>query len=359
MASVWVERHGKNWRVYWREGGRESPRRSQNCGPYRGMADQFAVTKRNELLGKSTGAAAPSPPQSWKGFSADYLKHCEQEKAARTVRNFIRPAMDSFGKAIGDGLPVRDIVPKTVQDWVMGLEPRYNRTTRGMMVKALKAAFNWGVRMEMLSRNPAAPVTAPRSEDGGRALTAKEVEAIIAKAPEPLRRTAVFSLNTGARLSEVFSLRWEMVERQGAAWWCRIPARSRKTRRVVKKDCRFPLNAAARDSMGPERDEGPVFPWPARTVQDQLISVRSEAGCPEATFHWFRHTFATNFLAAGGHIEDLLAAGIWANYDALLRYVHVSDDTLSQRFSALGNCSVPYGCHKKQEGRAKRLTRPS
>jgi len=140
-----------------------------------------------------------------------------------------------------------------------------------------------------------------------------------------------------------------------AFWFGRIPAQLRKTRRNVRKDCRFPINKDAKAVMGNPKPSGKVFSYAPYTVQHDLIAARRKAKLPEDIhFHCFRHTFATRYLARGGHIEDLLETKLRSTYDALLRYVHVKDDILARRF---GELTLPkFPPPSPQEGKLERMT---
>ena len=55
-------------------------------------------------------------------------------------------------------------------------------------------------------------------------------------------------------------------------------------------------------------------------VQQMLRRRATEAGLPHLNPHQFRHTFAHNWLAAGGNEGDLMALTGWQSRSMLQRY---------------------------------------
>lgn len=251
----------------------------------------------------------------------------------------------------------------------------YNETTRKMMYGSMYTALNHAVKIKLLTENPWRALTRPISEESGRALSDDEMEALFGAGTERLWRAGTFAVNCGPRISEICGrFDWRNVEvvlrrgqppvtmakaleqlpaarLQAAPWFGRIAAKTRKSRRKVKKDCRFPINEDAKAVMGPPRAEGLVFPGSSNTIQGDIAAARRAAQLPDdITFHCFRHTFATRYLERGGHIEDLLETKLWSDYNALLRYVHVEDEILERRFAASGR-KFPPPSPRMQNGR--------
>lgn len=367
--SVWVERRRTKagyhkYRVRAEVDGRRLPAGSWT--PKRTYADEEASKLEARLWAGDREVVQRRRQMTWDGFSHDYLKHSEDTKGRRTFAQFDRPAVNSFGDWLkakhGPGFPLASITSQHGSEWLIDLRRQgYNDTSRKMLYGSMATALNHAVKTKLLTESPFKALTRPHSEESGRALADTEIARLFALGTHDLWSAGTFSLNCGPRISEVTGKRglgWEHVEVlahrgqpaitmakaleqltmakvMAARWFGRLPARLRKTARKVKKDCRFPINAAAKDAMGPPRATGKVFKFQPNKIQHDLAKARRLAGLPEdITFHCFRHTFATRYLARGGHIEDLLETKLWSDYNALLRYVHVEDEVLERRFDA-------------------------
>lgn len=347
--SVWIERKKTKggftkYRVRGEVDGRRLP-----AGPWTPKATWAQEEKARleaRLWAGERETATRRRQMTYDAFHADYEKRREV-LVPGTWDRFDKHALASFG-IVGKakGCFLRDINKEMVDAWVLAMmKDGYGHTTVDMRLRSITTFFNDAKARELVSKNPCEDVSSPGESEGGRALREHEVTAIFSIAPPELWRAGLWDLNCGPRLGEVVLFDWSMVEDEkvhGApVWFGRIPSHLRKARQKVKKDCRFPINETAMELMGTRQRSGIVFPYPRSTLQHQFTDTRTKAGVEGASFHWLRHTFATRFLARGGHIEDLLETKLWADYKSLLRYVHLDDETLLRRFQGAAQPIIP------------------
>ena len=333
--KVWVEPSGDISRCRW--SGIYGT--GQKVFTYKADAHEFAKAKRQDF--QRMGAGLPpalriSDAITVAAYAKTYLLNSEREKAPRTFNNFDKPAVESFVGLCGP-LALPALTEDHIREWKFSVGKEYGGTTASMRFAALRTFLNAAVKAGHLAKSPAKHVSRPAEGKGGRALTDAEIFALLEGAPEPLRGAGLFALNTMLRIDEVCKLDWSWIHRLPSGDWIgRIPAQLRKTRGKVKEDCIFPINKAARAAMGPRNDDGRVFPHPPVTIQHQLVKRREKMKLPDdITFHCFRHSGASRYLKAGGHMEDLLKARLWTDPRSLLRYVHVDEQTLFNRFSRI------------------------
>lgn len=347
--SVWIEKRRTKGGEFKYRVRAEADGRSLPSGPWmprRTWAEEEKAKLLAKLWAGEREDATRRRQTTWDSFRADYERR-RKAKVPETWARFDKYALNSFG-ALGkaSGRFLQAIDKQLVDDWVVALismkdaagERAYANTTIAMWFRSLTTALNDALAAGLIKKNPCDDVEPPSEDEGGRVLKEYELKAIFEAARPELWRAGQWALNCGPRLGEVVIFDWAMVEdvrfHGEAVWFGRIPAHLRKARQKVKKDCRFPINAEARELMGQRQRNGLVFPYVANTLQHQFVEARAKAGVPGASFHWLRHTFATRFLARGGHIEDLLETKLWADYKSLLRYVHLDDEILLSRFQA-------------------------
>lgn len=346
--KVWVEPSGKSTRCRWT--GIYGT--GQKVFTYKIDAREFAIAKRQDF--QRIGAGLPpvlriSDAVTVGAYAKTYLENSKLEKDYKTYNNFDRPAVSSLAEMHGS-LAIVALTEAHIRDWKFSIEKEYGPTTASMRFAAARTFLNSAVNAGHIAKSPARHVAKPSEGPGGRALTDPEISGLLDGAPEPLLRAGVFALNTMLRIEEICRFDWSWVrEIPGGAWMGRIPANTRKTKGRVKEDCIFPINEAAQAVMGPRKDSGRVFPNPAVTIQHQLVRMRAAKKLPnDVTFHCLRHSGASRYLKAGGHMEDLLKSRLWSDPRSLLRYVHLDDQTLFDRFNQIQLPSMPLNSKKPQ-----------
>lgn len=343
--TVYVERtrNKKAWRCRWE--GRYGT--GQQVFVFKNDAEELRLEKRRDFQRMDAGLQrAPKAISSLTvGEWWDKYSKTKRVENPGTFKRFDTPALEPFVEK-HRGVALVAIGEDEVRDYKLELEQKYSGDTPRMYYRQVVAFFNAAVRAGEISASPARSVRKPISKgESGRPLLDSEILPLMTLAPESLLRTSTFSLNTMLRINEVLMLDWawtwelEAIDKEGSrrrVLMGRIPHELRKTRSKSEEDCVFPINAAAEAVMGTWRPAGRVFPYSASTIQHALIAVRRKAKLPEdITFHCFRHTGASRYLAEGGHVEDLLKSRIWEDVRSLLRYVKPTPLTLYTRFSAL------------------------
>jgi len=255
------------------------------------------------------------------------------------------------------GVRLCDLTTARISAWftALGKSGDYAPTTLGQTLLTLRMALEDAVRLELLPRNPAEPIRAPRYlPEEPRPLTAEEARRLLAAAAgdwyEPLWR---FGLETGVRIGEALALRWEDVDftdgvvriertvsRQTYSRYGESRPKSLAGRRVI------PLSPAALDRLRRHHEaeverrrldpawnpEGYVFPsvqgrrLNARLVNDKLAELCRRLGIAERTYHDLRHTHGTLLIAAGvdprtvqqrlGHANVAITLALYVHPDA-------------------------------------------
>lgn len=195
------------------------------------------------------------------------------------------------------------------EDNAIGLIKHFNKTlSQGSMFTyfcALKAQLNVAVKRKLVQSNKLLLLNSKeipkKPETTKEYLTLEEIKKLIAT---PCRKTEykrafLFACFTGLRISDICSLTWEQVHRDGGNW--QVEERQKKSRTIVY----IPLSENAKNILGSPQ-EGKVFNVEreqAKTMNGTIGRWVKRAGINKhITFHCARHTCATLLLTNGADI---------------------------------------------------------
>ena len=286
-----------------------------------------------------------------------YLKHhAEVRKKSTSLRNDRANIRDYIEKSLG-GRKVADITRADVVKLHHTFKDRPYAGNRvlALLSKMMNLAEKWGIRPD--GSNPCRHVEKFKERKRQRFLlgaelaslgkvlaevererrafvaTKKKPQGVIIEHPSavPCIRLLLF---TGARLSEILTLRWEYVdlERQ-----CLNLPDSKTGAKVIH------LNPGALEVLvGLERDGSP-WVLRGRTDENHLVNlekpwrrIRKRAGLPDVRLHDLRHTFASMGVGGGASLAIVGALLGHTQPATTARYAHLSADPLKEATNAIG-----------------------
>ena len=276
--------------------------------------------KENERL-------PPTVEQLAERFLGEYVPvHCKprtQIEYRHAVKRYIVPVLGSIKVAA----LARDDVAALHHE--MRDKPYQANRTLGVISKMMNQAEAWGLRPDR--SNPCYHVRKYKEKKRERFLTADE----LARLGEALDEEASFApsavnafrllLYTGARLSEIQTLKWEHIRGD------RIHLPDSKTGAKT-----IPLNGPALEVLaGTERMEGNPYVIVGTgegahltDLQKPWRRIRKAAGLEDVRIHDLRHTFASEAVMGG---ESLPMVGRILGHtqaQTTARYAHLADDPL-------------------------------
>ena len=282
---------------------------------------------RNPNREKETERLSPTVAQLAKRFLEEYVPHhCKPRTRVEyehAVNRYILPALGSIKLTA----LARDDVAALHHE--MRDKPYQANRTLGVISKMMNQAEAWGLRPDR--SNPCYHVRKYKERKRERFLSTEEL-ARLGKALEeeealaPAAATAFrLLLYTGARLSEIQTLKWEYIRGN------RIHLPDSKTGAKT-----IPLNGPALEVLaGAKRTDG--NPWVIvgtaegshlTDLQKPWRRVRKAAGLDDVRIHDLRHTFASEAVMAG---ESLPMVGKILGHtqtQTTARYAHLADDPL-------------------------------
>lgn len=288
-----------------------------------------ADKKFHELM-LATHAETEGDKGSCFGILNAFLGWVKENRKPRTAEVYQR-FCQAFVKDLGE-VAVKDLRPYEVEKWLQKKsQPWYSefhrRTyqwgqgSRRHMVLILGSAFNWAVRQGLISKNPVAKMIVPAGKArGGEVLVSEDMFAELMRVSNATFANLLLALyETGARPGEICQVEakhYQPGERFFVLheWKCdktgkpRVIYITEKLEPVIK-------------NLLTIYPEGPLFrntwgkPWNDNTLMRQFERLRTKLGekFKNVTAYSLRHTFATNWLKAGGsvaYLAQLMGTGI-------------------------------------------------
>jgi Site-specific recombinase XerD len=238
---------------------------------------------------------------------AQFLKEGGHGSSIRGV-NSVKKTTKMFH---GENTTLRQIDKDYCKDFIHYLQNDY-RGVNGQVIAphtvcgyltVFSAALNWGVRNDFIGENPfskLSPQDRPKKPESQREyLQIDEIKTLIAtKCPtrEDVKQAFLFSCYCGLRYSDIISLRWCDIHKDGEV--SRIEIVMKKTKEPIY----IPLSEQALKWL-PKRpktakDEDKIFDLPSVSRVCLIIDAwAKKAGIKKhITFHVARHSFATMML---------------------------------------------------------------
>lgn len=229
---------------------------------------------------------------------------------------------------------VTSLVPAELRTWLWGLP--VGSTTKSIRGRSVSAFLGWAVRAEFLDANPMKKVQRPRGHARSEsALISKEDHQKLLAAASPEFAIVLRVLHaTGCRPGELRGITAEGFHPDENL----VVLRVHKADRTGKPRIIFlpaDVTAALRVQLG-RWLSGPLLrsmggtPWSSRGVLQAMSRLREKTGVT-ATAYGYRHTYATDALAAG--VPDAQVAALLGHASTEMIHKHYSH--LTSRTAAL------------------------
>ena len=340
----------KGKRVYFayyrtREGQQRRPsigvHGAMTCEQARETARQWLADRDRDPSGlRQARKSAPTVAE----FAERYVtQHAEAKKSSkstvqdrRMLERFVLPA---FGKRKLAEVTRADVVK--LHHRLKGTPYQANRVL-ALLSKMFNLAESWDLRPD--GTNPCRHVEKYRERNRERFLSEAEL-ARLAEVLAAAERTRTQSpsviaairllLFTGARLSEILTLRWEHVDVEGQC--LRLPDSKTGAKVVYLPPAALEiLTALDRHEDNPYVIAGAKLGSHLINLQKPWRRIRANAGLGDVRLHDLRHSFAS-MAVAGGLTLPVIGALLGHTQPATTaRYAHLADDPLKQAANLTG-----------------------
>lgn len=279
-------------------------RKSIGTWPLVSLADARKEARRI-LAEKQLGKVRPTHT-ALEDAVRDFLAECEARNRPRTVADYRRhlKVHFPFGRQA-----VADVTPRQLAQRLRALDDR--PAEKHHAYTAARRFFNWAHRQHLIDVSPMARMeTPPLSRPRERVLTEDELRPVwntARRGETTFHRIVALLILTGARRSEIASIRWEWIEEDYIEW---PPEATKNGRRH-----RVPIGEIAQGILSSTpRIEGCPYVFPAARKRSEKTTVHNSWGKPKAAFdkecgvknwtlHDLRRTYASGMQRLGVRLE--------------------------------------------------------
>ena len=254
--------------------------------------------------------------------------------------------LERLGKHLGKDTRLSDIDGSAIARYIATRRGHISRTKRRLAPASInrevellrrviyRARDVWGVKVGRVGWKALRLKEAPPPD---HALTDAEEARLLDEAADYLVDPIRFSLLTGLRKSNVFTLDWSQIDMHGKVMTLRV--KGGKMLRLPLSQDAFLLLA----NLGP-KDTGPVFTrngQPIGSIKTAWNAALRRAGIRDFRWHDLRHTFGSRMVASGVDIslvQDLMGH---SSITTTRRYVHHHDTSLRDALERLNSRRIP------------------
>ena len=323
-----VYRRKNTWWVSYHDQNRRRVQESSHSS-IRRDAEKLHALRRSEVL---RGVYREPVRISLEDFATRYMEYAKTNKRSWLRDEQLLKPLKAFFRA---ERYLADITPPDIEGYKLHRRKQVSGATVNRELALLKHMFNLAINWDLhLGSNPLRKVKFFQEINTGfRVLSQEEETRLLRNATPAIQDIILYALNTGSRIGDVFSLRWQNVDLDKGL----INMFSQKTQKV----CVVPINRDVRRILEfwlLGRKNGFVF-YNQKTGEPFVdLDAGLQLACEKAeisgvTWHTLRHTFASRLLERGVDIMTVKELLGHSSVTVTMRYTH---SNLTSKVVAVG-----------------------
>lgn len=299
-------------------------------------ADMYEAIVKSELMKGNLGILENKKKPTFKEGLDIYLHYSEINKRShKSDLSMAKRLKFFFGN-----IDLTEVTPTMIENFkqYLRLELELKNSSINRYLEALSKMFNLCIADGLLSKNPLENVKKMLEENYKIRVLAKEEETtLFIFLDERLKPIVIFALKTGARKSEILTLKWLNIDFKGN-YIELLHTKSGKKRKIpISKTLREILLEIKKTSTSEYVFVNPRTNKPYTDIKKAFRTALKKAGIENFVFHDLRHTFATRLIEKGvdivvvkellGH-ADISTTMIYTHSDAIRKQhaIDVIDD---------------------------------
>ena len=297
--------------------------------------------RRSEVLSGDFGLVNKVGNPKIEEFAEVYLKRRQHLRSHKRDALSVRTLLKFF-----KGESLMSIKPANIEDYIGSrLKEGVSNATINRELACLKKMYNLAIKWGEAKRNPVTDVEFLEEPPGRtRFLSEEEAQRLIECSSEHLKPIVMTALNTGMRLGEILSLKWDQVHiKKVIEPYLEISETKNNKKRFV------PLNDDMLELLQSLQHSGSEFVFLGTRgkrlteIKKPFANALKRAGIEDFRFHDLRHTFASHYIMSGGDLLALKEILGHADLTMVQRYAHLAS---SHKRRQINNLSGKFAiCH--------------
>ncbi len=322
-------KRGKIWYIDYYYQGR---RIRERVGPSKRLAEQALTARKGEIAqGKFDLDRIQSRPM-FIDFAKTYLDYSEANKLSwKRDRTSIKALSREFGDK-----RLSQITPWLIEKYKRKRKKQVMPSTVNRELACLKHMYSMAIKWGDFDENPVKKVKFFRESNRRLRYLSEEEEArLLNSCNDHLRSIVITALNTGMRVSEILSLKWECVDFDLGIITV-VNSKNNESRNIplntVLTEELHRLRLNAKNEYVFSRSNGQVT-LSIRTAWEKALK---RTNIQDFRFHDLRHTFASKLVMAGVDIVTVKELLGHKTISVTMRYSHLSQEHKKKAVELLG-----------------------
>lgn len=314
---------------------------------------------RTSVLNSENGLAEKLANPLLKDFAQVFLQRRRHIRSSDREEIVVNNLLKFFK---GNKIKLMSITAANFQDYINHrIMEGAAHSTINREFRVFRRMFNLAIKWKDTNRNPINDVDFLEEPPGRtRFLSDEEAQRLIDYSADHMKPIIICALNTGMRLMEILTLKWDQVHIDNVidAFVEIRETKNNKKRFIELNDDMIALFRALKGNNSEHVFLGSRG-VPLKSVKRPFQTALQKAGIKDFKFHDLRHTFASWFLMAGGDLKSLQEILGHGSLRMVLRYSHL---TKSHKKNLINNLNGKLNCHlyttwdKKPKNRPKNKT---
>jgi integrase len=278
------------------------------------------------------GREEPSPSIRVVALLDRFLSWVQSNRAPGTYR-WYRFYLQSFTGFIGPAIPISDLRPYHVTEWIETCFRGTSANYRHGAIRSVQRTCRWAENQGIIDRSPVASVEKPTPTPRETIITPEQwIELMALVKDQPFRDFLTTMWETGSRPQEVRIVESHHID-DGRWLFERRNSKGKRKRRVVYLS---PIAEEITQRLAEKHPTGRLFlntqgrPWTRNSVGLRFRRLEKKLGFPVCAYA-IRHSWATRKLRAG--MPAILVAKLMGHSDTRMLervYEHLDDADLRQ-----------------------------
>jgi integrase len=327
-AAMGVYRRKSTWWISYHDQHRRRVQESSHSS-IRRDAERLHALRKSEVL---RGVYRQPVRISLKDFAERYMEYAKTNKRSWLRDEQLLKPLKEF---LDPESQMADIAPPDIEGYKLHRRRQVSGATVNRELALLKHMFNLAIDWDLyVGSNPLRKVKFFQEINTGfRVLKPDEETRLLRNATPAIQDIVLYALNTGSRIGEIFSLRWQDVDLDQSM----INSFSHKTQKIRI----VPINSEVRRileywKLGRKNEH--VFynqktGGPFVDLDAGLEQACEKAEIEGVTWHTLRHTFASRLLERGADIITVKELLGHSTVTVTMRYTH---SNLASKVAAVG-----------------------